>query len=77
MIVTGLIIAGFVTFGLGMIAAFAYLCFACFRGSRRKKRLISELNAFLGKLSSSAANPAQPQANPFEAMLQATGIDLS
>lgn len=67
----------FVSPALGFPVAMAYICYQCFQASKRKKLMVSALNTFLDKLNPQAATPVQPQANPFEAMLQATGIDLS
>ncbi|WP_433769794.1 hypothetical protein [Pseudomonas putida] len=71
------IAVSFASPALGFFAVIAYICYQCYQASKRKKLMVSALNAFLDKLSPLAANRAQPQANPFEAMLKATGIDLS
>ena len=72
-----MVVLSFASPALGLFAVMAYIGYQCYRASQRKKRLVSELNTFLDKLSPQAANPVRPQANPFEVMLQAVGIELS
>lgn len=68
---------GFASPALGLVVFILYIFYQCYQAAKRRRRLISDLNAFLDKLSPQVANPVQPQANPFEAMLKASGVDLS
>ncbi|MFU2328929.1 hypothetical protein [Pseudomonas sp. NFX98] len=59
LIVLGLCVAGFATAGLGLLAAAAYLCYALYQGSQRKKMLASDLDAYLEKLKNEVGNGVQ------------------
>lgn len=56
MIVSGLCVAGLATGGLGILAGAGYFCYAWYQGSQRKKLLVSDLNAYIDKLDTLAAN---------------------
>ncbi|MGY2262363.1 hypothetical protein [Pseudomonas sp. SDO55104_S430] len=72
-----LIGVGIASPGLGFIAFVVFIFYQCYQASKRKRLLFSDLNAFLEKLGTQKADRVQAQANPFESMLQASGIELS
>lgn len=74
LIVLGLFVAGFATAGLGFLAGAAYLGYALYQGSQRKKMLASDLNAWLDRLRNQIGHGVQkPSAVEVPVLVQIDG----